>query len=86
MLIRNYLESRYQPESRTTFECIFVLFSTLVGAVGAICDDFLWMGAAATIGIVAQLLPRVFLKNARDSVVAEDGQARIRVYMVFVDG
>jgi len=44
------------------------------------------MGAAATIGIVAQLLLRVFLKNARDSVVAEDGQARIRVYMVFVDG
>jgi len=40
----------------TTFECIFELFSTLGGAVGAIVEDFLYMDADEMMGMDAQFL------------------------------
>ena len=52
--------------TRTTLECIFELFSTLAGTVGAIVDEFLWYAAEDIMDTDAQLLR---MKKVRDSVV-----------------
>jgi hypothetical protein len=54
---------------RTTLECIFELFSTLAGTVGAIVGELLWYAAEDMRETDAQLLRMVGLKNVRDSVV-----------------
>jgi len=52
--------------TRTTLECIFELFSTLAGTVGAIVDELLWYAAEYMRETDAQLLR---MKNVRDRVV-----------------
>lgn len=54
---------------RTTLECIFELFSTLAGTVGAIVGELLWYAVEDMRDTDAQLLRMVGLKNVRDSVV-----------------